>query len=152
MVIFVCGVITGGIVTHEWKAPVLVQPVPAASTTNSRAWPMAAGFQRPEFLRRMDRQLNLSPQQHDDIARIIRESHQRTQVIWTAVQPQMTEELKRVREEIRLVLTPEQRKRWTELMSKRRKNENASANPPPLRSAQPEMSGTLTNAGPASPP
>jgi Spy/CpxP family protein refolding chaperone len=146
MVIFACGVFTGVIVTRS--EPIALTPLsvaqPAAVTTNKMVAPplMQLQVQRPEFLKRLDRQLDLTPEQHDQIAKIMKESHDRTNPLWEKIAPQMTDELKRVREEIRQVLTPEQRKKWGDLMRRGRASGagNGRSNSP---SPQP---GTSTNS------
>lgn len=147
MVIFACGVITGSLLTRNWSnpTPAITATLPTATTSTNKAAAMPlVGMQRPEFLRRLDRQLDLTPQQHDDIARIIKESHQRTQRIWQQIAPEMTDELKRVREDIRLVLTPEQRKRWNQMMRQRRRAETIpSPNPAPRLAPENSQTNTL---------
>jgi Spy/CpxP family protein refolding chaperone len=142
MVIFACGVITGSLVTRNWSGPVLVAVAPSPTPTNLTPSLPPFGIQRPEFLRRLDKQLDLTPDQRAKIEDIIKSSHDRTQLLWQQVAPQMNEELKRVREEIRLALTPEQRKRWAEL-NKRRKPEAAPSQPP---SPPPRRDNTDTNS------
>ncbi len=119
MVIFACGVFTGVFVTRTGPVSAAASPAPAPQlvTTNKMPLPSFAQLQvqRPEFLRKLDRQLDLTPQQHDQMVKIMNESRQRTAPLWEMIAPQMGDELKRVREEIRQVLTPEQRKKWAEL-------------------------------------
>jgi Spy/CpxP family protein refolding chaperone len=134
MVIFACGIFTGVFVTRIQPVAAVnpVAPTPMAVATNKGVLPGYAQLQmqRPEFLKRMDRQLDLTPEQHDAIARIMKDSQDRTIPIWEKVAPQMNDELKRVRDEIRQVLTPEQRKRWTELMRRTRPGRPAQQTQP----------------------
>jgi Spy/CpxP family protein refolding chaperone len=129
MVIFACGIFTGVFVTRmEPVAPVApsatapVTTTTSSTSTNKPPLPVYAQLQlqRPEFLKKMDRQLDLTPEQHDQIAKIMKDSQDRTLPIWEKIAPEMNDELKRAREEIRNVLTPEQRKRWFELMRRGR--------------------------------
>ena len=125
MVIFACGVITGAIVSRTVakpeSPPALVAapstPVAPAASTNAANLPRAPilQLQRADVLKRLDSKLDLSQDQHDQIARIMKTSQERTQVLWTQIAPQMKDELKKVREEIRGVLTPDQRKQFAEL-------------------------------------
>jgi Spy/CpxP family protein refolding chaperone len=118
MVIFACGVITGAMVTRtEPHLAAAVAPAPAAPPRTPPGPIMQ--LQRAEFLKRIDKQLDLSADQHEQIAHILKASQARTQPLWAQIEPQMREELKRVREEIRLVLTPDQRKKWAELTKKK---------------------------------
>ncbi len=136
MVIFACGVFTGAFVTHTQPVPVAVvsNPQPQLETTNKAPLPNFAQLQpqRPEFLRRLDTQLDLTPEQHDHIANIINASRDRTAPLWEKIAPQMSDELKRVREEIRKALTPEQRKKWMELNKRGRAaaSDNGKSNQP----------------------
>jgi Spy/CpxP family protein refolding chaperone len=124
MVIFACGVFTGVFVTRTGPVVSAVSPVPQPQSgpTNKAPLPVFAQLQpqRPEFLKRLDRQLDLTPEEHDQIAKIMSASRERTAPLWENIAPQMSDELKRVREEIRKVLTPEQRKKWAELNKRAR--------------------------------
>lgn len=128
MVIFVCGVFTGVFVTRTEPVAATVaspqQPLVAITASNAPVVSTNRGplpafaqlqIQRPEFLKRLDRQLELTPEQHEDIVKIMTASRERTAPLWYAIAPQLREELKRVRGEIRKLLTPEQRKLWSEL-------------------------------------
>jgi Spy/CpxP family protein refolding chaperone len=124
MVIFACGVFTGVFVTRVEPAAAAVSPAPQPLlvSTNKMKLPAFAQLQpqRPEFLKRLDRQLSLTPEQHDQMVKIMKASQDRTAPLWEKIAPQMSDELKRVREEIRQVLTPEQRKKWAELNKRSR--------------------------------
>lgn len=132
MLIFACGVFTGVFVTRTQPVPAAVSPAPQplSGTTNKARLPAFAQLQqqRPEFLRKLDRQLDLTPEQHDQIAKIMKVSQDRTAPLWEKIAPQMSDELKRVRAEIRQVLTPEQRKTWAE-MNRRARAQGAAKAP-----------------------
>jgi Spy/CpxP family protein refolding chaperone len=125
MVIFACGVFTGVFVTRTDTVNTAVQPslqaqqLSTSTNLNTRRVPLPAfaqlQVQRPEFLRRLGRQLELTPDQHDQIVKIMAASRERTAPIWGQIAPEMQAEVKKVRVEIRQVLTPEQRKKWAEL-------------------------------------
>ena len=145
MVIFACGVFTGVFVTRVGPviASVSPAPQPQLAPTNRAPLPAFAQLQpqRPEFLKRLDRQLELTPEEHDQISKIMSASRERTAPLWEKIAPQMSDELKRVREEIRQVLTPEQRKKWADL------NKRARTPPPANAHADPagETQSTRTN-------
>jgi Spy/CpxP family protein refolding chaperone len=129
MVIFGCGVVTGALLmkTELPAAGVPAEPAqhPSASTNQP---PPFAQIQRLEFLRRMQKQLDLTPGQRDEIAKIMKASQERSRLLWDQIAPQMHVELKRVREEIRQVLTPDQQKQMDELLKSRpRKADGAGA-------------------------
>ena len=72
-----------------------------------------------EFLNRVQRELNLTPVQHERIQQIIAEGQVRTKEMWEPVAKQMRQEMQQVRERIRAELTPEQRIRFEELLKQR---------------------------------
>ena len=126
MVIFVCGVVTGSILTRTMtpkpEPALAVMPAPAKP-----ALPPRLQLQRAAFFKVLDKQLELTGEQRDQIGKIMKASQDRTTPLWNQIAPKMDEELKSVREQIRALLTPEQRKKFAELLKRNRK-ENA---PPP---------------------
>jgi Spy/CpxP family protein refolding chaperone len=142
MVIFACGVITGAMLT--WTMLPRTEPALAVLPAPARtAAPPILQLQRAAFFKAMDKQLDLSSAQREQIGKIMKASQERTQPLWDQIAPQMSEELKNVREEIRALLTPEQRKKFGELLKHNRK---ADALPPgpgrPLRSNETTTSAT----------
>jgi hypothetical protein len=144
MVIFACGVITGAMVTRTVAIKTQEHP-PTTAAGPSR---MAAGpvlqLQRAEFFKRMDKQLDLSAGQRDQIGKILKASQERTQPLWDQIAPQMRDELKKVREEIHGVLSPEQWMEFGEMMRGKRKPDA----PPPTNgrpSRLPETTAFPTN-------
>ena len=136
MVIFGTGVITGGLVVRQSgniKAPVhprydrAQRPLPPS--------PLAEGgipqghIQRFEFLNRVQRELDLSPEQRARVETIITEGQVRTKELWEPAAKQMRQEMQQVRERIRVELTPEQRSRFEELLKQR----------PPRKPGEPPM-------------
>jgi Spy/CpxP family protein refolding chaperone len=132
MVIFGCGVVTGGLLMRT-----AIPPAPAAESQlrlpnyTNRAPPLVQ-FQRPEFLRRMQKQLDVTPAENEQIVKIINDSYERTMVLWKLIAPGLHDETKRVRQEIRQVLTPEQQTKYDDLFKGRpRKGAAAAAQPGP---------------------
>jgi Spy/CpxP family protein refolding chaperone len=141
MVIFACGVITGAIVTRTVAPKIEPALVAAPLPARTPATPVLQ-LQRAAFFKQMEKQLDLSAEQRDQISKILKASQERTQPLWNQIAPQMNEELKNVREEIRGVLTPEQRKKFGELLKRNRKNDAA----PPGSGHPPRSSETTTSA------
>jgi Spy/CpxP family protein refolding chaperone len=134
MVIFGCGVVTGGLLmkTELPAVTTVVSPevAPRAGNTNNVPPPWAQ-VQRPEFLKRIKKALNLTPEQSDQIAKIMKDSQDRSRPLWDIIAPQMRKEVRRVREEIRAVLTPDQQEKFDELLKRpRRQNQGATNGPP----------------------
>ncbi len=140
LAIFACGVVTGGlVVSHIHKsnatparagiaepddlAPVPV-PVPTKVAPTAEPQRISKGKApirqsieriartRVEFLERMSRNLNLSDEQRDRIAGIIRDRQDRVQQISDRIGPEIHGELRQANEEIRRLLNPEQRRRF----------------------------------------
>ena len=111
LVIFGAGVITGGLLVsyavHANQTPlkqVVAQPAANPWQLRSR-----------ELLRRMDRELDLTPEQRKHIEKIIADSQERTKAIWKPIAGPMNREVQRTVGEIRDELTPEQRQKFNEL-------------------------------------
>lgn len=115
MVIFGAGVITGGLLVKNTASPVQIRPPRTAARTNQP--PIMPGqIQRMDFLLRAGNELNLTPQQHERIEKIIREGQERSRKLWEGVAPEIRKELQSVHEQIRNELTPEQRRRFEVLL------------------------------------
>jgi hypothetical protein len=87
-----------------------------------------------EFVDRLDRELQLTPEQHQQLVTILTESQERTKNIWEKISPELREEMRLSREKMRAVFTPEQAQRFDALM-----------NPAP----KPAKDAPATNAVPA---
>lgn len=112
MVIFGAGVVTGGLLVRLARVPVVQETAP---TPARPAQPPSVGGPRLEFLRRAQRELELTADQREHLNRILRESQERIHQMMEPVEPQIREELKRTRAEFVQVLNPDQRRRFTEL-------------------------------------
>ncbi len=131
MVIFGTGVVTGGLlVQHAGLGREHRQPRPSGAV--HPAQPTPAGLMRTDFLRRMQGELDLTPEQHEQIDKILKEGQQRTKKLMEIVEPRRREEYKRTLEEFRAVLTPEQRKRLDGIVKQQqqRAREQRKAAPP----------------------
>ena len=67
---------------------------------------------RNRILGHLDKELKLTPQQHDQIGAIMDRHHQRIEQISQSVRPQIRQELDNANREIESVLTPEQRTKY----------------------------------------
>lgn len=101
VLIYGTGVVTGVLVTALVERPHKAAARPSQQLTYSQ-------IQRAEFLGRLDKQLSLSPEQHDRIGQILRDSNQRTKPYWDPVAVRMKDEIRVVTDRIRAELTPEQ--------------------------------------------
>jgi len=88
-------------------------PAVAATNSNSSAPPLDRG--RRSMLDRMQKDLTLSDEQRKTIAKIFADSRDRSRALWKEIKEPMDNEVKRVHEEIKAVLTPEQSKKFEEI-------------------------------------
>lgn len=114
MVIFGTGVVTGGLLVKYSSSGRI--PHPHGSGPGRPAQPVSASGMKFEFLRRAERELNLTPEQRERIDKIISASQERTKKIMEPVTPKIREDMKQTKEEFRAVLTPEQQQRFDELV------------------------------------
>ena len=123
MVIFGSGVITGGLLMKSAIPPIAaINSAPTAPISTNQPPPLSQ-FQQPGFLRRIQKQLDLTPGQHDEIEKIMKSSQERTRATWNLIAPQLHTEMKRVRGEIRDVLNPDQQRKFDELLRARPRKE-----------------------------
>ena len=135
LVIFGAGVLTGGLLvnysdrTFRHPSESAAPRVPASPSTvvereHEPAVPVAESNTAPrenrpglalpaplrkEFLTRLTRELALTPEQHDRVERIIADGQERTREVWRV-------EWVETRQKIRAQLTPEQQRRFEELL------------------------------------
>jgi hypothetical protein len=141
IVIFGAGVITGGLlvghVTQTVRPP-WHPPVPHTNQVDVLPSAMTPEFLRKQFIQQLNDQLELSPQQKDQIKKIIEQGQENTHDLWKIVAPQFQEIWRDTRLQIRDVLTPEQRKQFEILMKQQRQFHHPSAtNAPPVIHAMP---------------
>lgn len=97
-----------------------------------------------ELLHRMDRELGLTPEQHENIEKIIAGSQERTQKLWSPVAQEMRKETQSVCEEIREQLTPDQRKKFDNFARSHSEHHKSHS-----ETNEPEHAAELTNSAPA---
>ena len=95
-----------------------------------------------DFLDRLNRELKLTPDQHQQIDQVLDNGQKRTKELWDRIATEVHEEMKNSQEKILKLLTPEQKSRFEELM-KPRQNKIANQSPKP---------GTETPATNSQPP
>jgi Spy/CpxP family protein refolding chaperone len=118
MVIFGTGVVTGGLLVQHAAHIRHGHGLRPGYNFNSRQaqQPASPGGLRLDFLRRMQSELNLTPDQKQRVDAIIRQGQERTRKIMEPVRPQLQEELHKTKAAFRDALTPEQQTRFDELL------------------------------------
>jgi len=127
VLIFGAGVLTGGLLVNyadrEHGPNARWRENPRAPT-DEREQPHPGDLSRPrspevwrkDFIERLDKALQLTPEQHAAILKIIAEGQERNREIWTNVAPKMREEMEQVHQRIREELTPEQQKKFAAII------------------------------------
>ncbi len=160
VIIFGAGVITGGLLVNDvmqsrakdiQRTPDVQSPHPPAAN-NDQDQSFAPNLPRPhppemlgkQFVQELDKKLHLTPEQRMAIGKIVAEGQERNHEIWTNATPQIRKVLQDVRQQIREQLTPDQRKKYEELLKRFRPpghhppapaNAPASTNEPPAPEA-----------------
>lgn len=114
LVIFITGLITGAVMVNQFGAPRRdhISPTPGAAS-------LLPGPVREEFVRRMAIELKLTPEQREKIISIVHESQERTKLLYSLIGEDVREEMRQTREAIREQLTPEQARRFEEMLRQR---------------------------------
>jgi Spy/CpxP family protein refolding chaperone len=151
LIIYGAGVVTGGLlVSHVVQLKARTNP---KQPTVQALTPWQV--RNKDLLHRMERELDLTLPQREHVEKIIIESQERTKAVWKPIVPQMNREMQNVREQIREELTPEQQKKFDELL-KPHSGKRLEESPLQERRRRP---GTnlppsvipTTNSGPAAP-
>lgn len=142
LVIFVAGVVTGGLlVSYADRAqqknrrflPRDNVRLPANANHSPLGSPREPQTRLPnllqnrmprgvsmEFLQKLDSEVRLTPEQRERIEKIIADGQLRNKELWERVAPEMRREIAETQKLIREELTPEQRVRFEELMKQSR--------------------------------
>ena len=142
VVIFGCGVVTGGLLVNyvDRAHPGIRRSItgPRHDRPDSQELPLPRSqMLNQQFVEQLDAALRLTPAQRERIGRIIAEGQERNHDLWKLVSPQFREVMQDVRQRIRAVLTPEQKKQFEELMKQLTPRRppaptNAPATSPPI--------------------
>jgi Spy/CpxP family protein refolding chaperone len=137
MVIFGTGVVTGGMLVGYSQHGRERRPQHLVNASRSAQPPSPDGT-RLEFLRRMQRDLNLTAEQREPIDKILKEGQERMKKLMETVEPRRREELKRTIDEFRAVLTPEQQKRFDNLLKQQQQRGRDQRKAGPQRERAPQ--------------
>lgn len=129
VVIFGAGVVTGAFVV---KYSVAQNPPRPRAQYNRPIQTISAGGIRIEFLRRVERDLNLTPEQREQVDKILAASQERSKKIMEPVTPKIRGELQQTREQFRGILNPEQKIRFDELLKQQQQQRQREQRHPPV--------------------
>ncbi len=151
MLIFGTGVVTGGLLVKHTEGPRNRRPQQHLPGNLRQPQPASPGLMRIEFLRRLERDLDLTADQHEPIDRILKDGQERMRKLMESIEPRRREEYKKTIEEFRQVLTPGQRDRFDALLKQQqqRARELHKGTPPkdrPGPGLPPENRPSTTNS------
>jgi Spy/CpxP family protein refolding chaperone len=134
LVIFGAGFVTGNVVNRmaeAARAPVL--PTAVRSGAHSSQQPLSLEqLRKVELMGRVQKDLDLTPDQRARIEKIIGDSQARIRDLWDEVAPDIHDEYDEVQKKLCDELTPDQRKRFYELMKKQQHSHKpGGTNAPP---------------------
>lgn len=122
MVIFGTGVVTGGLLVRNSQRVQFLPPQMVSTNGMQRPpQPGTPGGSRVEFLRRAERELNLTVAQRERIDKIIMASQERTKKLMEPITPRMRDEIQRAKQEFRDALTADQQVRFDELIKQQQR-------------------------------
>ena len=127
ILIFGSGVVTGGLLVRRTSQ--IESPRQGRLSAVTTIQPAAPGGYRLEFLRRAQRELNLSAEQRERVEKIFSQSQERTKRLMEPVTPHLREELDRAKREFSEILTPPQRLRFEELLKQRVRDQHRDKGP-----------------------
>ena len=125
VVIFAAGVVTGGLLVRDHSRPQSGVPF----------------LGRVEIINRATQQLDLSPEQRQRIALLVRDSREQIADYFMILEPDVQQVFRTLREQIRSELSPAQRRQFEEILRRRSHRQNERRN-------EPVASATNAPAGP----
>jgi hypothetical protein len=115
LVIFGAGFVTGNIVNRVTEHPVPAGYLHNAARSPQQTLPLEQ-LRKVELMGCVQRELDLTPEQHAHIEKIISDSQERIRDLWDQVAPDIHDEYEDVKKKLCDQLTPEQKKRFDDLM------------------------------------
>ena len=144
LVIFGAGFVTGNVlnrISPSVKAPAVAPNPPRAANHSSQPPLSLEQLRKVELMGRVQKDLDLSPEQHARIEKIIGDSQERIRDLWDQVAPDIHDEYDDVQKKLCLELSPEQKKRFDELMKQQQQRK-----PKPATNAPPQAVGEQKKA------
>jgi Spy/CpxP family protein refolding chaperone len=131
LVIFGAGLVTGHVATRMSES---AKPAAALRTPVHSSQPPLSleQLRKVELMGRVQKDLDLTPEQHARIEKIIEDSQGRIRDLWDQVAPDIHDEYEDVQKKLCQELTPEQKKTFDDLMKKQQHlKKPAGTNTPP---------------------
>lgn len=112
-------IFSAGAVTGAWAVKLTSQSAASPSRSFQGSWSAA---QRAAFMDRMERELQLTASQRQNIEKILQESQDQIKLICDTISPRVGEEHKQARQRIRAELTPEQNEKFSQVYKRKFRN------------------------------
>jgi Spy/CpxP family protein refolding chaperone len=133
LVIFGAGLVTGNVlnrISEASKAP--AAPASPRVAPHSSQPPLSLEqLRKVELMGRVQKDLDLTPEQHARIEKIIGDSQERIRDLWDQVAPDIHDEYDDVQKKVCQELSPEQKKLFDDLMKKQQHKPKPATNAPP---------------------
>jgi Spy/CpxP family protein refolding chaperone len=133
MLIFATGVVTGGLLVRHSERARNHRPQLHPAGAVRPAQPASPGVMRIDFLRRLERELDLTREQREPIDKILKDGQERMKKLMDTVEPRRREEFRKTLEEFRAVLTPDQRAHFDELLKHQQQRAHEQRKSAPTR-------------------
>jgi hypothetical protein len=133
LVIFGAGFVTGNVLnrmSEAGKAPAAPNS-PRVATHSSQPPLSLEQLRKVELMGRVQKELDLSPEQHARIEKIVGDSQERIRDLWDQVAPDIHDEYDDVQKKVCQELSPEQKKLFDDLMKKQQHKPKPATNAPP---------------------
>lgn len=146
LVIFIAGIVTGVVLvrlgergSRPWNRPpreassqpfAPTNPPPANPGRSNNAGGNNPGNLAPlnrEFVPLLERQLRLTLKQREEVEHIMKATQEKIRELRTSLEPAIRKEMRQAQEQIRGVLTPEQRDLYQRLMKRQQKRDENTA-------------------------
>ena len=141
LVIFGAGFVTGNVLNRMTPKPATSIAAPHAAHSSSQPLSLEQ-LRKVELMGRVQKDLDLSPEQHARIEKIIGDAQERIRDLWDQVAPDIHDEYDDFQKKMCTELTPDQKKRFEELMkAQQHPHKPASTNAPPQAAVEPKKIG-----------
>jgi hypothetical protein len=133
LVIFGAGFVTGNVL-NRITASRKTTAIPATARPGARSSQQPLSLEqlrKVELMGRVQKDLDLTPEQHARIDKIITDSQERIRDLWDQVAPDIHDEYDDVQKKVCQELSPEQKKLFDDLMKKQQHKPKPATNAPP---------------------
>lgn len=142
LVIFGAGFVTGNVLNRITGGNAIAPGGSARNTRPPQQTLPLEQLRKVELMRQVQKDLDLTPEQHAKIDKIISDSQDRIRDLWDQVAPDIHDEYEDVKKKLCEQLTPDQNKRFDELMRQQlHPHHPASTNAPPQALQDPKKTG-----------